>query len=183
MGRKVTRDDTGVSIQLSRSLARMLAQGSRPSLPHLQQGKMQILDAPKGGIGWSKTNLCLAWVVKATYICHTQMFWLSLCWEFSVYYFRVSRQGHFCRMVMGCQVRLLPMWSEETSADGRCHFLGSDVHTHHWQLMPLCWPWRATESSENWLSRQEGSSFSGLIGHGKPYHHQDYFQVDREGTP
>lgn len=59
---------------------------------------------------------------------------------FPVYYFCVSRQQHFCQMVMGCQVRLLSGWCEETSADGRCHFLGLDVHTRHQQLMPLHWP-------------------------------------------
>ena len=48
---------------------------------------------------------------------------LSLCWSFPVYYFCVSRQRHRCHMVIVCQVRLLPGWCEEPSADGSCHFL------------------------------------------------------------
>lgn len=161
MGRKVT-DGTCVSTQLSRSMARMSVQGSGLSFPYSWQDKMQMLGTPNGGIGWATTNMCLVWVVQATYICHTQMFWLSLCWDFPVYYFCVSRLWHSCQMVMGCQVRLLPMWSEETSTDGRCHFLGLDVHAHHWQLMPLCWPWLTTGSSLNRLSKQEEDSFNGF---------------------
>lgn len=101
-------------------------------------------------------------LVLATHSCHTQMFWLSLCWGFSVYYFCVSQQRRSCQMVMGCQVRLLPVWCEETGTDGRCHFLGSDVHTSHQRLMLLHWACLPIGTGLNVLERHGGNSFQGL---------------------
>jgi hypothetical protein len=110
-----------------------------PSL-HSWQAEVQMLGSPGWGMEWATTGMHPVWVVQGTHNCHTQMFWLSLSWGFPVYYFCVFSQWHSCQRVMGCQVWLLPVWYEETSSDGKCHFLGSDVHTRHQQLMLFHWP-------------------------------------------
>lgn len=90
--------------QLSWSMTRMQTQES-------SQKQMQAKWAEKWG---ATTSVHPASLMLASHNCHTQTFWLSLYWDFSVYYFCVSRQQHCCQVGIRCQVRLLPVQCEET---------------------------------------------------------------------
>ena len=99
------RDErAGVCRQLSRSMARMQTQES-------SQMQTQAEWAEERG---ATTSVHPALVMLASHNCHTQTFWLSLYWDFSVYYVCVSRQRHCCQMGIRCQVRLLSVQCEET---------------------------------------------------------------------